>query len=105
MADQNQGRDEATQTRGIDGQRSHPGAADGQEVHAPAENLDKVSSYTGSLSKHPNDRPQSQEGTVSQRKGDASAAASESKPRMEGATGGQLESDEGVAEQEKDPIE
>lgn len=97
---------EAKTARGIDAHTPNPGASDRQEVHAPTEKLDQVSSYTGSLSNDRESRQNPDAARGMQRGGNAGPnETSGSNARMTGPTGGQLESDEGVAEQEKDPIE
>ncbi|HVX87029.1 MAG TPA: hypothetical protein VH253_19750 [Phycisphaerae bacterium] len=76
---------EARAVRGIDaGPRGEPG--DRRAVESPDKKLEQVSSYTGSLANGPQ-------------------KTSGSEGRKSSEAGGQLEGDEGVVEQEKDPLE
>lgn len=101
---QSQSQGEAARTRGIDSHDAEPGKASRQEIPAPTEQLNRA---TGN---HPDD-PENETAAAktSQKNPSDTKGQGPSNPVKYAdkpiTAGGQLEADEGVAEQEKDPIE
>jgi hypothetical protein len=73
-------------TRGIDAHTNNPTAANRQPVKPADDKFDAVTDATGNIKRNPSNTPK---------------PAHDTNPTVSG----QLEPDEGVAEQEKDPIE